>query len=205
VEDVLVADASRRTNTLNAYVSGYGATRRIVVYDTLLDNATDEEVELVVAHELGHADDGDVLHGTLVGALGLAAGVCLLYLVLSAAPVLRRAGVSALGDPRSLALVLLAVTLVSTLSGPLQMLVSRRLEARADVHALDLTQDPATFAAMQRRLALTNLSDLDPPPVLFGLFSSHPTAPQRIALARSWARLHDVPEPGPLVPGGAGR
>lgn len=200
VTDVLVADASRRTTALNAYVSGFGATRRIVVYDTLLSTATPAEVRLVVAHELGHADDDDVLHGTLLGAAGLAAGVCLLYLVLTWAPALRRAGVSALGDPRSLALVLLAVTVLSTLSGPLQMLISRRIETRADVHALELTRNPRTFVEMQRRLAVTNLSDLDPSPVVFALFSSHPTAPQRIAVARAWARANDVPEPAPLAP-----
>ena len=59
----------------------------------------------------------------------------------------------------------------------------------------DLTRDPDTFVAMQRRLAVTNLSDLDPSPVVYGLFATHPTAPERIALARSWARLAGVPEP----------
>ena len=66
VEDVLVADASRRTTALNAYVSGFGSTRRIVLYDTLVEKASPREVELVVAHELGHAKRQDVLHGTLL-------------------------------------------------------------------------------------------------------------------------------------------
>ena len=73
VDDVLVADASRRTTTLNAYVSGFGSTRRIVVYDTLLEDATPAEVESVVAHELGHADENDVLWGTALGAIAAAA------------------------------------------------------------------------------------------------------------------------------------
>ncbi len=93
VDDVLVADASKRTTELNAYVSGFGSTRRIVVYDTLLSSEPRAEIELVVAHELGHAKRGDVLHGTLVGALGAAAGVCVLYLVLTSPRLLRRAGV----------------------------------------------------------------------------------------------------------------
>jgi STE24 endopeptidase len=205
VSDVLVADASRRTTALNAYVSGYGATRRIVVYDTLVDGATPAEIRNVVAHELGHADEDDVLNGTLIGALGVAAAVCLLFLVLTSRPLLHRAGVDSLSDPRSVALVLLAVTVLSTASGPLQMLVSRRVEARADVHALELTQDAPTFAAMQRRLAVTNLSDLDPSPLQFGLFSSHPTAPQRIALARAWAASAGAPVPADLAPQGAAR
>ena len=75
---MLVADASRRTTALNAYVSGFGASRRIVVYDTLLRESTPREVELVVAHELGHADEQDVLHGTLIGALLGGAAICAL-------------------------------------------------------------------------------------------------------------------------------
>src|SRR5207248_550589 len=94
VRDVLVADASRRTRAVNAYVSGLGPIRRIVVYDTLLDQAPPAEVESVVAHELGHAKDNDVLTGTLIGALGAAAAVCGLYLLGSWTALLRRAGVA---------------------------------------------------------------------------------------------------------------
>lgn len=200
VSDVLVADASRRTTALNAYVSGLGATRRVVVYDTLLQQGDPGEVRLVVAHELGHAEWRDVLHGTLLGALGAAAGVCLLAVLLGWAPLLHRAGVDGPADGRAVALVLALATLLSTVSGPFQMLVSRRLETRADVHALDLTQDPRTFALMQRRLAVSNLSDPTPPVLAHVLFASHPTGPQRIALARDWARSHGVTEPPALAP-----
>ncbi len=197
VREVLVADASRRTTALNAYVSGFGSTRRIVVYDTTLKSASPDEIRLIIAHELGHAKRNDVLYGSLTGALGLAFGVCLLGLLASWTPLLRRAGVERFADPRSLALVLALAALFAQVSGPVQMLVSRRIEARADVHALDLTRDPATFARMQRQLAVSNLATLRPNPVEFALFASHPTAPMRIALARDWARLHGVPEPPP--------
>jgi len=197
--DVLVADASRRTNSLNAYVSGFGATRRIVVYDTLLKDATPAEVRLIVAHELGHAKARDVLWGTLVGALGAAVVVCLLAMLMRWQWLLDRAGVSGAGDARSVALLLVLVALISFAAGPGQNLVSRRIEARADLHSLNLTRDPDQFVAMQRRLATINLSDLDPSPLVFGMFSTHPTAPQRIALARNWARVHHVPEPPSTV------
>lgn len=195
VEDVLVADASRRTTALNAYVSGFGATRRIVVYDTLL-KAPADEVELVVAHELGHAKDDDVLNGTLIGALGAAFGAVLLYW--AALAVRRRTrlpGSSPLADPLAVGVLMGLVSLATVLSGPAQNLISRHVEARADVHALDLTRDPATFIAMQQRLATTNLSDLSPDVVEYVLYASHPTAPERIALARSWAELNDLPVP----------
>lgn len=188
VKDVLVADASRRTTSLNAYVSGLGATRRVVVYDTLIDAAPPEQVRLIVAHELGHAKARDVVWGTLLAALGVALLVCVLALLGRWPWLLERADVSSLGDGRSEALVLAVVGLLTFVVGPASNLMSRRIETRADVHALDLTRDPETMVAMQRRLSVTNLSDLDPSPLVFGLFATHPTGPQRIGLARDWAR-----------------
>jgi STE24 endopeptidase len=190
VKDVLVADASRRTTSLNAYVSGFGSTRRIVVYDTLIEKATPAEVELIVAHELGHAKRQDVLYGTLLGALGGAAGVCALALLLSWTPLLRQAGASSPGDPRVIPLLLFLVAASTLLLGPATNVMSRRIEARADVHSLDVTHDAPTFITTEQRLARTNLSDLEPNAFLYAMFSTHPTSPQRIALAREWARLH---------------
>ncbi|WP_433255270.1 M48 family metallopeptidase [Streptosporangium sp. CA-135522] len=194
VEDVLVADASRRTTTLNAYVSGLGATRRIVVYDTLL-KAPADEVELVVAHELGHAKADDVLYGTLVGGLGAACGACLLYLATSWQPLRRRTGIASAADPKAVGLIMGLLSLTAVLSSPAQNLVSRHIEARADAHALDLTRDPVAFTAMQKRLSVTNISDLSPDAFEYALYVSHPTAPQRIAMARSWALLNGMREP----------
>lgn len=189
VEQVLVADASRRTTALNAYVSGFGSSRRIVVYDTLVQRAEPAEVELIVAHELGHATRNDVLVGTLLGALGAAAAVCALALVLSVTPLLRRAGADGMADPRVVPLVLALLAVTTLLLAPASNLVSRRVEARADVHALDLTRDASTFVATQRRLALSNLSDLDPHPLAYALFATHPSVPERLSLARQWQRL----------------
>ncbi len=189
VREVLVADASRRTRAVNAYVSGYGPTRRIVVYDTLLDAAPDAEVVQVVAHELGHAKARDVVVGTALGALAAATGVCALYLLGSWPGLLRRAGLSGdpgdLGDPRGVALLIAVVTVAGLLATPVQSLVSRRIEARADAHALHLTDDPAGYEAMQRRLARRNLSDVDPPALEQWIFGSHPTTAERIAAARA--------------------
>ncbi|WP_377272013.1 M48 family metalloprotease [Peterkaempfera sp. SMS 1(5)a] len=187
VREVLVADASRRTTALNAYVSGLGATRRIVAYDTLLATAEPREVELVVAHELGHVKHRDVRNGTVLGALGAAAAVCLLGLLLGREALLSAAGAADAADPRSLPLLAACASLLGALSGPLQCAVSRRIEARADRHALDLTRDPEQFIAMQRRLAVANVADVDPPRALQLLFGTHPSAARRIAAARSWS------------------
>ncbi|WP_446216129.1 M48 family metallopeptidase [Micromonospora sp. IBHARD004] len=188
VRDVLVADASRRTKAVNAYVSGLGPTRRVVVYDTLLREATPAEVTSVVAHELGHAKDRDVWVGTLIGALGAAAAVVALYLIGSSAPLLRLAGVDSVAEPRAFPLLIALVTVVGLVAAPVQALVSRRVEARADAHALALTGDPATFEAMQRRLAGVNLADPDPPRWEYLWSASHPSTVERMAAARAYAR-----------------
>jgi STE24 endopeptidase len=188
VRDVLIADASRRTRAVNAYVSGFGPTRRIVVYDTMLTEATPDEVVSVVAHELGHAKENDVFTGVLIGALGTAAGVIALYLLGSWAGLLRLAGVASIGEPRAIGLVLAVATLAGLAGGPAQALVSRRIEARADEHALTLTGDPATFEAMQRRLGTVNLSDPDPPTWEYVMSASHPSTVERMAAARAYAR-----------------
>ena len=188
VTDVLVADASRRTTALNAYVSGLGPTRRIVVYDTLVRDATPGEVEAVVAHELGHAKDNDVLTGTLIGAFGAAAAVCALYLLGSWSGLLRWAGVDSITDPKAIALLVAAATVAGLAAAPLQSFVSRRIEARADDHALVLTNDPATVQTMEQRLAVTNLADVDPPRWEYLMFASHPSVVERMAAAKAYAR-----------------
>ncbi|MGY1672992.1 M48 family metallopeptidase [Geodermatophilus sp. SYSU D00710] len=191
VEDVLVADASRRTTRLNAYVSGFGSTRRVVVYDTLLADVPDDEIESIVAHELGHVAADDVLTGTLLGALGAAAAVALLGWLLSRPALLRRAGADSAGDPRVVPLVLLLTAVGSLVATPVQNLVSRQVEARADLYALDLTGDAQAFAAVQRRLSENNVSDPSPPVPWQWFFGSHPTPAERVAMAQDWLRLGD--------------
>jgi STE24 endopeptidase len=188
VQDVLVADASRRTTALNAYVSGLGPTRRIVVYDTLLNEAPPAQVEAVVAHELGHAKRNDVLTGTLISALLAAAGVCALFLLGSWRGLLRLAGVDSIVDPRALALLVAVASVAGLLSLPLQNALTRQLEARADQHALELTGDPSTVEQMEERLATTNVADVDPPRWYYLIFATHPSIVERMAAARAYAR-----------------
>ncbi|MEV5962600.1 M48 family metalloprotease [Kribbella sp. NPDC051952] len=185
VKDVLVADASKRTTALNAYVSGFGSTRRLVVYDTLLKDTPPAQVRLVVAHELGHASEDDVLHGTLIGVLGAALGVVLLQLLLG----------TRMADPRRTAMLLALIVAATTVSAPVQNFVSRRIESRADFHSLQLTKDPRNFVAMQHDLAVTNISGLDPSWWRVWLFATHPTPPERIAMGRAWASEHGLTVP----------
>ena len=184
VDDVLVADASRRTTTLNAYVSGFGGTRRVVVYDNLVDDQPEDQVLSVVAHELAHAKHDDVLVGTLLGAFGVVAGVGLLAGLIGMPGVRRRAGVSGMSDPRAVALVLALLAIGTLVTSPVENGISRRIETRADVDALEVTQDPEAFIALQRALAVRSLADPSPPVWSQFWFGSHPTAAQRVAVAR---------------------
>lgn len=203
VKQILIADASRRTTALNAYVSGFGASRRIVLYDVLLSTASPNEVKLVVAHELGHAKSNDVGRYTIVGALSTALGVGLIALLLGWGPLLKKAGLESgsnpLTDPRSIAVVLALIAFLTVVQQPIASLLSRNIEARADVHALDLTHDANGFVAMQRTLAISNLSDPNPNKFLFWLFATHPTTPQRLGIARAWAKLNQQDEPPPIA------
>jgi STE24 endopeptidase len=88
-------------------------------------------------------------------------------------------------------LLLFLVAAGSLLATPVQNGVSRQIEARADLHALDLTRDPVAFAAVQRELGVANLSDPDPPAAWHWFFGTHPTTAQRVAFAADWARGHE--------------
>jgi STE24 endopeptidase len=187
VDDVLVADASRRTTTLNAYVSGFGSTRRVVVYDNLLTGLPQNQIEVIVAHELGHAKHQDVLTGTVLGAVGSAFGIGLLGLLFTRRGLLRRSEVESLADPRAVPLLLALVAVGSLLASPVESTISRAIEARADRTALEVTGQTDTFIAMQRQLALRSLSDPTPPAWSQFWFGSHPTTLQRIGLAKEMA------------------
>ena len=188
VSDVLVADASRRTTTLNAYVSGLGSTRRVVLYDNLVDDVPRREALIVVAHELAHAQHRDVLVGTGLASLGVVLGSGLLGLLLGRRRLLDLAGVPGPGQPEAVALLLALAAIGSLLASPVGNTASRAVEARADRTSLEATGDYAGFERMQVLLATRSLSDDDPPRWSQIWFGSHPTTLQRIGLARALER-----------------
>ncbi|TKI61620.1 M48 family metalloprotease [Nocardioides jishulii] len=181
IDDVVVADASRRTTTLNAWVSGFGPTRRVVLYDNLVDETSPDELMVVVAHELAHAREQDVVVGTALGAVGAFVVVGLLALV-----VIRVRGEGAMAQPRTVPFVLAAVTIATQLVAPVQNGISRQVETRADVEALCLVEDPKAFVAVQSELARRSLSDPTPPAWSQWWWGSHPRVLDRVTLAREW-------------------
>jgi STE24 endopeptidase len=189
LDDVLVADASRRTTTLNAYVSGYGSTRRVVLYDNVVHDLPRPQILSIVAHELGHAHHDDVLTGSILAALGTTLGIGLLGL---AVPVVRR-GPEGMRDPTVVPLVVALVAIATLLSSPVNNGLSRLIETRADVASLEATRDPTAFIRMQRELDLHSLSD-DPPAWSHFWFGSHPTTLERIAIAEQLGQRMGVPQ-----------
>ena len=170
VREVLVADASRRTRKQNAYVSGIGGTRRVVVFDTLLGEAAQPELEVVVAHELGHRRHRDIAKGTLLAMVSATVAVLVAW------------GIGP--TPRHIPLLLLVWGLLELATLPLTAALSRRFERRADRFALEITHDPGAFEKAFRRMAKANLSDLDPPRLVYAFIFTHPTPVERLAAAQ---------------------
>jgi STE24 endopeptidase len=177
VRDVLVADASRRTTKVNAYVSGLGRTRRVVLYDTLLQTAGEPQIEVIVAHELGHRRERHVAKGTLLAMVLVVVAVVAVWAVLG----------SRVASPDELPAALLVLAVLELVGLAPGSALSRRWERVADSFSLDLTRDVGAFETVHLELARANLADLEPPRLAYVLLFSHPTPPERLALGRAWA------------------
>ncbi len=183
VDEVLVMDASAKTKKVNAYFTGVGQTRRIVLYDNLVNDFSRDEVETVLAHELAHWKKRHLLKGMAGGVLAAAAvfyvaGVQLRSQV--GRPPLFLEGAA---DPAGAVLLLLVFVLSSFLLLPARSYISRRAEREADRLALKLSGKPATQARLMEQLARRNLSDLNPHPFIVWFYYSHPPIGERIRFA----------------------
>lgn len=185
VGEVLVVDASRRSTGLNAYVDGLGSSKRVVLYDNLVDGVDRDVLRSVVAHELGHVAGDDVPRGILFVALVAPLGM--LLVAQAGGALAARTGTEA-GRPAALPAYALAVTVVAFGIGIAGSQLSRAVEARADAFALELTDDPAAFIELQQRLSESNLGDPDPGGFVDALLRSHPTTVERIGAAVAYER-----------------
>ena len=188
VTGVFVVDHSRKSRTANAAVTGLGRTRRILLFDTLLDQFTAEEIEAVLAHELAHQLHGDIRRGLLVqGALTL--------VTFWIADRALRGGAGWLGltgpaDIAGLPLFGLILVLVSLAALPVANGWSRRVEWQADRFALETIPDPRAFIGSMERLATLNLAEREPHRLEEFFLYSHPAIARRIAHARQF--LHGL-------------
>ena len=183
VGEVYSVDASRRTTAANAYVTGLGPTKRVVIFDTMLDRYSRDEIRLVVAHELGHMRHRDVPRNVAYASI-LAPAVA--WAVQHAVTGLRD-GDAPLGAADLPALTLVT-GLVSAFVGPSAAALSRAMERRADQFSLELAGAPEAFISFERGAALQNLADLRPTRLARAL-ASHPPADERIGAALTFERV----------------
>ncbi len=175
-----------KTRKANAALAGLGKTRRILVSDTMLAAYTDDEIEVVLAHELAHHVHGDIWKGIAIESSLVVAGFYLAARLLAA--FASNFGLEGVADIAGLPLLVLAATAVSLLMVPFAHAMSRAFERSADRFALRLTKNPAAFISAMRRLAAQNLAEEHPSRLVQILFYSHPPVRERIAAAESFER-----------------
>ena len=189
VGEVYRIDASRRTTGINAYVAGIGHTKRVVLYDNLIERFSRDQINSIVAHELGHVRHRDVPRGLLWVVIVAPAGMFLIqrlserWAPADAGLGEGRGATTALAIPS----VLLALSLVGFAGQVGSNALSRAVERSADAYSLNLYGHPASFIAVERKLAVENVSEPEPPKLLQFLFGTHPTTLDRIGAALTWA------------------
>lgn len=184
VRGVYKFDMSRRTKAANAAITGLGNTRRIILGDTLIDEFTDDEIETVLAHELGHQVHHDIPIGILVESLITLGGLYLASLVLDWG--VAAFGFESISDIAAMPLFVLVIGIYGLVTMPLGNAYSRQRERRADEYALQVTGKGAAYASALTRLANQNLAEADPEPWVETLLYSHPALAKRIAMAESY-------------------
>ncbi|GAC1362336.1 MAG: hypothetical protein NVSMB32_02560 [Actinomycetota bacterium] len=182
IRQVLVMDASRRTAKHNAYFTGLGRTKRVVLWDTMLADYGQPATLAVLAHELGHWRRRHLPRMLARSSAVMLPAFAALRFLLDSPAVQRWAGERGAGDPAAVPLVAGAVMVMQVLWAPLAAWFSRAWERQADLDAVQLTGDAETYRSMQRDLAIKNLSDVSPSRFAY-LLATHPPAPERMALA----------------------
>lgn len=188
VQGVYRFDMSRRTKSANAALMGMGATRRIVLGDTLLDEFTPDEIETVLAHELGHHVHGDIPIGIAVNSILTLFSFWIAHLALTWS--VDAFGLTSIADPAGLPIFGLVTAIISLIAMPLGNAYSRWRERKADRYALEATRKPEAFADAMTRLANQNLADADPAYWEVFLLYSHPPIRDRVAAAQTYSRAH---------------
>jgi len=186
VDRVLVADESRRSIRANAFFSGVGESRSIVLFDTLLNNFTHREITTVVAHELGHYVNKDIWKEALVSGLVIIPPFYIADYALRVTLATR--SLPSITDPAGIPLVFASLIGISFILQPITNWLSRIVERKADEFALKAADDPEAQASSERRLADLSLSVDSPTRLVELLFYTHPSSSERVRLAEEWEK-----------------
>lgn len=178
VKEVLVADASRKTNKANAYFTGIGGSKRIVVFDNLINNFSRKETLNVIAHEIGHWYNWHIFKSIIIGIISGIAGLFLINAVFTYSNMV--------GDFKSILVIILLISIISFLSLPLQNAVSRTFERQADNFTTQATENPDAQIQLMLKLAESNLSNVSPHWYIKYFLYSHPPIMERIEAAKNF-------------------
>jgi STE24 endopeptidase len=179
-----VMDGSRRSAHSNAYFSGFGKSRRIALFDTLLEKHSTDEIVSVVAHEVGHYKKKHVISGTILGILETGLMLFIFNFFMKDQALFDVFGVGQISVYCGLVFFGMLYSPVSLVTSICTTALSRKNEFEADAYALETTEKPEPLVSMLKGLAASNLSHLTPHPMMVFLSYSHPPVSERIAAVR---------------------
>ncbi len=183
IEGIFTFNLSKNTKKANAGFTGIGKSKRIILGDTLVSDFSDEEIETVFAHELGHYKHRHIVIGIVTGILSTFIGLFVTSLLYAWS--IAAFGFASITDLEALPLLAIWLSLFGLITSPISNMISRRHERQADAYAVEVTNNGTAFAAALRRLAATNLADPEPHPLVEFLFYRHPSIAKRIQLLES--------------------
>ncbi len=190
VENVYKFDMSKNTKKANAAFTGLGKTKRIILGDTLLGNYSLEEIETVIAHELGHFKKKHIIKNIIIGT---ASSFLTLFIIASLYQIsLSWFGFESIAQIAALPLLALWSTLIGVIQSPLGNILSRKFEYEADEYAITETKNPGAFIKTLEKLTDQNLGDKDPHPFVEWFFYSHPSIKNRIAAIEKFASANNL-------------
>lgn len=183
IENVLVAKESDKSVKANAMFAGIGSTKKMVLFDTLLNEFTDDEVETVIGHELGHYVHKHIWKGIILETILLFPTFFIIHLILTNTPSL-----SAVGDIAGLPIFLASFSILELVFLPLTNWFSRRMERQADWFGLEVSKKPKAQISTEKRLCDQALADDKPHPFVEWLLYTHPAASKRIEMVKEWKK-----------------
>jgi STE24 endopeptidase len=186
VENVFKFNMSKNTKKANAAFTGLGKSKRILLGDTLLDNYSKDEIETVVAHELGHYKRKHIVKNIVIGTIASFGTLFLMAYFYNIS--LDWFGFSRLQEIAALPILSVWAMLIGMIQTPITNIISRKFEYEADEYAISVTKKPSAFISTLNKLTEQNLADMNPHPFVEWFFYSHPSITKRVFAIKKYVR-----------------
>jgi len=184
IKDIYMVDFSAKTKKANAFVCGFGKSRRVVLSDNLVNQFSVPEIETVVAHEIGHYKNHDIIRLTAVNSTVTFLSFFLLDVFLK--KMLTLGNITHIYDIAFFPIIVIGLSVFSLITMPILNGYSRFIERNADIFCLEMTQRPKDFISMIDKLGKMNLAEFEPHPLIEKFFYNHPSIAKRIKLAQEF-------------------